>query len=156
MPDVPCRVAHRYNPRLFFPRDVRQVSIVNILFTCIIAHIQTQIHLEKFKTSIERMEDYMQCLAPNCKSGQIHPGGDDEPLTTCADCVFQSCYKYKPPRHAGKTCTEYDYAASPERQKEEQATQKMLELTSKSCPNSNCGYRITKNGGCDHILSFPH
>lgn len=104
-----------------------------------------------FKASIERMDGYMQCLAPTCKSGQIHSGGGDEPIMTCVECGFQSCYNHKLPWHSSKTCAEYDYA-SVGRLMEEQATREVLEKTAKICPNPNCGYHITKISGCDHMI----
>lgn len=97
----------------------------------------------------------MKCLAPNCESGQIHPNGIDQPIMTCVDCGFQSCYNHKLPWHEGQTCAEYDYVKSG-RLEEEQATQKTLEKISKVCPNSDCGIHIEKKGGCNHVTCKHH
>lgn len=91
------------------------------------------------------------CLSPGCGSGQIHTGGDAQPIMTCK-CGFKTCYTHKMPWHSDQTCAEYD-AERKERMEQEAASEKFIteNLAAKICPNIACGARIQKNGGCDHM-----
>lgn len=35
---------------------------------------------KSFVEAVEKMEGYVKCLAPNCKSGQLHGSGHDQPI----------------------------------------------------------------------------
>jgi hypothetical protein len=50
--------------------------------------------------------------------------------------------------HSGQTCEEYDLERRV-RMEQEAASANIIVSTAKICPN--CGYAITKNGGCDHM-----
>lgn len=55
------------------------------------------------------------------------------------------------PWHTDVTCAQYDEERKVRWGQEEEASQKVLAATAKSCPNPSCGYFITKHGGCDHM-----
>ncbi|TGO81077.1 hypothetical protein BPOR_1371g00010 [Botrytis porri] len=68
------------------------------------------------------------CLGPGCNDGQIHEGGDDQPIMTCG--------------------TWYD-DQSRNRLRQEDASQDLINKATKRCPS--CQVRIEKNLGCDHM-----
>ena len=97
------------------------------------------------------MDGYVKCIAPNCKSGQIHGSGHDQPIVTCVACHFKSCYTHNLPWHTEQTCDQYDTDRRLRWGNEEEATRRALKKSAKACPNQSCGYLITKTGGCDHM-----
>jgi hypothetical protein len=102
--------------------------------------------------TFEHMPNFTMCLGPGCDSGQIHGGGDDQPIMTCTTCKFKTCFTHKLPHHAGMTCDEYDEDASRKRRiEEEAASEKHLREETKKCPNSDCAVPCVKVIGCDHI-----
>jgi hypothetical protein len=102
--------------------------------------------------TFEHMPNFTMCLGPNCDSGQIHGGGDDQPIMTCTTCKFKTCFTHKLPHHAGVTCDEYDEDASRKRRiEEESASEKHLREETKKCPNPDCAVPCVKVIGCDHI-----
>ena len=109
-----------------------------------------------FMSVIRTMPNFAMCLSPTCDSGQIHDGGDDQPIITCTTCQFQTCFIHKMSWHTGMTCAEYD-AQQTKRLAQEAASEKFISETSVICPNPNCRYRIHKYAGCDHIkcMLFP-
>ena len=96
------------------------------------------------------MPNFAMCLDPGCSSGQIHDGGNDHPIMTCDTCHFKTCFTHMMPWHTGLTCSEYD-AQQKERFEQEAASEKFVSETSVICPNPNCGFRIYKYTGCDHM-----
>ncbi|KAF7954192.1 hypothetical protein EAE96_005323 [Botrytis aclada] len=99
--------------------------------------------------------NFTNCLGPGCKDGQIHEGGDDQPIMTCRTCSFKTCFTHKMPWHTDLTCEGYD-RKSGNRLRQERASQNLIEKATKRCPN--CQVRIQKNKGCDHMtcLSCKH
>ncbi|KUJ23217.1 uncharacterized protein LY89DRAFT_605984, partial [Mollisia scopiformis] len=93
---------------------------------------------------------FTMCLGPGCGSGQIHGGGDEEPIMTCKTCEFKTCFAHKMPWHTGQTCAQYD-AARRERMEQESASDALIAQIAKACPNPECGHAIEKNHGCDHM-----
>jgi IBR domain, a half RING-finger domain len=96
------------------------------------------------------MPDFMMCLGPDCNSGQIHEGGDAQPIMTCTACKFKSCWTHQMPWHSGQTCDEYE-AERQERFVQEAASKKFLDEKTKICPNIKCGLHVEKISGCDHM-----
>lgn len=108
--------------------------------------------MKGFKESLEKMEGYAKCLGPNCDSGQIHGSGHDQPIMTCPECHFKTCYTHMVPWHTDKTCAEYDEEQREcARREQEEASKRLVAETSKACPNPSCGCSIEKDGGCDHM-----
>ena len=101
------------------------------------------------------MPNFTMCLGPNCGSGQIHEGGNDQPIMTCTTCKFKTCFTHKMPWHEGLTCGQYD-AEQAERVRQEAASAKVLAKTTKACPNPKCGLHLDKYAGCDHVLCKYH
>ncbi|KAL3425489.1 ring finger [Phlyctema vagabunda] len=109
--------------------------------------------------ALSNMENFTMCLGPGCGSGQIHGGGDDQPIMTCTSCNFRTCFTHKMPHHEGLSCKEYDVAQK-KRAKEEAASAKLLAKTTKVCPNKRCASIVTKVSGCNHMTchrwATPH
>ncbi|MCJ1390157.1 hypothetical protein MMC18_003015 [Xylographa bjoerkii] len=94
---------------------------------------------------------FRRCLRPNCQFGQVHERADAEPLMSCGDCGYKMCYVHQRPWHEGQTCSQYDYALSHREQweRENAASLALIESSFTACPQ--CGIRIEKNKGCDHM-----
>ncbi|KAF8864894.1 hypothetical protein BDZ45DRAFT_581627 [Acephala macrosclerotiorum] len=100
--------------------------------------------------AFQTMPNFTMCLAPGCGSGQIHEGGDAEPIMTCRTCEFKTCFSHKMPWHEGQTCAEYDVMRR-ERMEQEAASEAFISQNAKICPNPKCGHGIIKYAGCDHM-----
>ena len=57
--------------------------------------------------------NFRWCPAPNCEAGQVHEGGDGEPLIICFSCHAKSCFRHRTPWHDGKTCLEVENEDQP-------------------------------------------
>lgn len=99
------------------------------------------------------MPGFMACRAPGCTSGQIHWGGEAQPIMTCCDCEHKTCVIHEVEWHAGMTCTEWDENArvAQMRRAELAANQEYLNASTKPCPNPACARPTEKNGGCHHM-----
>lgn len=91
-------------------------------------------------------------------SGQIHENEGEEPMVTCIECGFRSCYTHRIPWHNGLTCAEYDYRADKGSKgwleakrlaREEREFQEKYGEAAKPCPR--CKSFISKHGGCSHM-----
>jgi hypothetical protein len=109
-------------------------------------------------------DTFFSCLSPSCNAGQLHLEGALEPIFNCASCKTRSCVSCRTLWHDGRTCEEQqrdlkealerDIAAKralEERKAQELASEEAIKALSKVCPNEDCGARIQKNGGCDHM-----
>lgn len=102
-----------------------------------------------------------QC-ASGCGNGQIHEGGNDQPIVKCVSCGHKTCFQHKASWHTGLTCEEWDLTQqsltseiahrgsrsdrTKERRAEElRASEEAIKKISKPCPN--CARNIEKNGG---------
>ena len=75
-------------------------------------------------------------------------------MMICNFCQFKICTVHGRPWHDGQTCAEFDVDPSQiERLEEEEATAKLLALTSRICPN--CHQGVSKEFGCDHMACKP-
>ncbi|TVY36886.1 Uncharacterized protein LOCC1_G007848 [Lachnellula occidentalis] len=103
--------------------------------------------------AFRHMPNFTYCLNAGCDSGQIHGGGDDQPIMTCTECQFKTCFTHETAWHSGMTCSEYDevLAKDKKRTKQEAASQKYLTKKTKICPNPKCGLHCIKVDGCDHM-----
>jgi len=54
------------------------------------------------------------------------------------------------PWHTDLTCDEYEEEQR-ERRMQEEASERLVDETSKACPNPKCGIHIEKTTGCDHM-----
>lgn len=98
------------------------------------------------------------CQSSSCTSGQIHEDGNKEPMVTCIECGFRSCYTHLIPWHTGLTCAEYDHRAHKglkgwwKVKRLERAERKFRTTfgeAAKPCPR--CKSLISKDGGCYHM-----
>ncbi|KAH6711019.1 hypothetical protein BKA61DRAFT_677654 [Leptodontidium sp. MPI-SDFR-AT-0119] len=100
---------------------------------------------------IRHLPNFIMCLAPNCGSGQIHEGGNEQSVMTCGACGFRTCTAHMLPYHEGQTCEEYDVVRR-EQIDQEAASEKFLSEKTKVCPGPGCGIHTIKAGNaCDHI-----
>jgi hypothetical protein len=131
------------------PQCTEQLTNIEIkAFTT--PEIYEQYEVLVLRSSLSNNPEFHWCIAPGCQSGQLH--ADSNPIFRCAQCSFRSCIKHKVQWHDGLTCTEYDASVvSRQREMEEAASRKMIKETSRQCPGKNCGWRIEKNDGCDHM-----
>ncbi|KAI4721530.1 hypothetical protein E4T48_02122 [Aureobasidium sp. EXF-10727] len=95
--------------------------------------------------------DFRHCLSTACESGQLHPGGADEPIFRCQECGHKHCVVCEANWHEDQTCEEFEAAREVERQRnaENEQSQKEVDKISKPCPE--CRVPIQKNQGCDHM-----
>lgn len=93
--------------------------------------------------------DYRHCLSTTCESGQLHPGGTDEPIFRCQECGHKHCVACEALWHEDETCNEYQQRLEDERSVENKLSEETVVETSKPCPQCRCP--IEKNNGCDHM-----
>lgn len=105
----------------------------------------------------ETMPDFRRCQSPTCSGGQLHDGGDNEPIVTCLECGFRSCYTHRVAWHAGKSCAEYEAQMHQDNEaqkavrlaKEENKYHGAYGKESKPCPH--CKALIWRDGGFSAI-----
>lgn len=112
------------------------------------ANIRNRYDKKSLLSYIQNDPNFTNCLGSGCGSGQIHPDGDDQPIMTCQDCDFKTCFTHKVPWHVGLTCTEYD-ARQKQQNSEEAKSLKWIQKETRRCPK--CQVPIQKNKGCDHM-----
>jgi hypothetical protein len=100
--------------------------------------------------------DFKWCPAPNCTSGQVHSGGNENNIFQCIECGYRLCTIHQVAWHAGETCDEYDYRSSgqmrkAELERENKACEQVIKQMAKRCPRPQCEIPINKNEGCDHM-----
>ncbi|KAK3696422.1 hypothetical protein LTR37_017993 [Vermiconidia calcicola] len=99
------------------------------------------------RNALGSLDDFAWCLKAGCGSGQLNIGNDN--YMDCASCGYKQCLMHKVPWHVGETCSQYDYRLSGQKAREEEEA--ILDKLSKKCPGQNCGWRIEKVAGCDHM-----
>lgn len=92
--------------------------------------------------------DFRFCLSTTCKSGQLHPGGTDEPIFRCQACEHKHCVVCEANWHQDQTCEEFQ-ALREKWNVENKQSQDEVNKISKPCPK--CTVAIQKNSGCDHM-----
>lgn len=104
------------------------------------------------RNALSSLREFAWCLSATCGSGQLNDENDD--YMECVSCGYRQCLQHKVPWHAGETCEQYNYRASGQKARDEEAaTEAMIDTMSKKCPGTNCGWRIQKTDGCDHSKS---
>lgn len=103
---------------------------------------------------------YQRCAHEDCLGG-----GWCDPMQvsfmSCPSCTRLTCIGCSKIYHTGKTCAEYaednrrfmeaEASASAERAATEAEDAKYVKAKYRACPKKECGYRIEKGGGCDHM-----
>ncbi|KAG9528374.1 hypothetical protein KCU93_g4402, partial [Aureobasidium melanogenum] len=92
--------------------------------------------------------DFRHCLSTTCKSGQLHPGGTDEPIFRCQECGHKHCVVCEANWHEDQTCEEFQTIRQRLHAENEQSQQAVQKI-SKPCPK--CKVPIEKHQGCDHM-----
>lgn len=105
---------------------------------------------------LETLPEFRVCQSPTCHSGQFHASGAAEPIVTCNDCGFRSCFVHHMPWHSGKTCVEVDDPGETDEElrarlaREAKDYEQKYGKGTKPCPR--CNAVILKKGGCDAML----
>lgn len=114
---------------------------------------ETFLAYEKLLTRslLASIPDFSWCLNPaGCDSGQENSANNN--YMECVECKYRQCLQHQCAWHANETCEQYEYRTSGQKSRDEEAaTQKILDEVSKKCPGPNCGWRIQKTDGCDHM-----
>ncbi|EUC56169.1 ring finger protein, putative [Rhizoctonia solani AG-3 Rhs1AP] len=122
-----------------------------------------KICLDRYETLLlrrllEHDPNFAWCKNPACSWGQIHEGGDENPLVICEQCYTHSCFTHDIPWHTGFTCRQFDVNLKMEaesrrlkeqRDDENRESEEYIRNHAKKCPS--CGRQIQKNGGCNHM-----
>ena len=107
------------------------------------------------KRALADLDEFRECT--KCGVGQLHVGGVDQPIVTCAECGNKTCFAHKVAWHAELTCQQYDeeLASAEDAKKEDQenvaVSEELVKSISKPCPGEGCGFYIQKSEGCDHM-----
>lgn len=92
--------------------------------------------------------DFRFCLSTTCDSGQLHPGGANEPIFSCQACGHKHCVSCETNWHEDQTCEQYQATLHRNTENDEQSQQEVNRI-SKPCPQ--CHIPIQKHTGCDHM-----
>ena len=102
------------------------------------------------RNALSTLAEFAWCLNPQCGSGQLNI--QNQNFMDCASCRFKQCLWHKVAWHMGETCEQYEYRSSGAKARADEAkTEATLMTMSKLCPNKQCGWRIEKTGGCEHM-----
>jgi IBR (half RING finger) domain-containing protein len=98
-------------------------------------------------------DDFFWCCNPKCNSGQIHEKSSGN-VMRCHVCRFPQCTGHQNRTvewHYGELCQQYEIRTNSvaRRLDENKRSDSTIIRTTKPCPD--CGVRIEKNEGCDHI-----
>jgi IBR domain, a half RING-finger domain len=110
--------------------------------------------------ALKEFADYHPCTNPACDSG-----GFGDAMTTsymiCPDCTTSTCITCYTPWHPDisheenqeriRQAEQDERAADTKLQSQEKKTKQTLKLKTKICPNDECGVRLWRHGGCDHM-----
>lgn len=100
------------------------------------------------RAALTSLPDFSWCLTPGCGNGQLNV--DNGNYMQCYTCGYKQCLLHLCPWHVGETCEQYT-ARNQKAQQDEIRSQTTLRNTTKICPGKNCGWRIEKKSGCDHV-----
>jgi hypothetical protein len=100
------------------------------------------------KATLAADPDFRYCFSTTCESGQLHPGGANEPIFRFQECGHKHCVACQANWHQDQTCEEFQPTLQRWNAENEQSQQE-VEKTSKPCPK--CSVPIQKNHGCDHM-----
>jgi hypothetical protein len=115
----------------------------------------------KARAFLSAEPNFRWCINRGCSSGQIlHLANTDETnlrnrgaMMQCHACRFVQCVVHSCAWHHNETCDDYDDRTDPEGSKKakEKKSQALIQKLTKKCPNEECGWRIEKNQGCNHM-----
>ena len=87
---------------------------------------------------------YREC--PKCNAPHTDGPARANNELTCVSCSHKFCFVHGD-AHAGQSCQQY----ARRRRREEAATERTIDSTTRKCPNRECAMPITKAGGCNHM-----
>lgn len=113
--------------------------------------------------TIQGSVDYVKCANKSCDTGGIV----DESTTSflvCPECGTRTCFTCKTEDHPNishhenkanvrrlREQSEERLQLAMRKVEEEEHTVRTVEKVTKPCPNEDCGVKITKDGGCNHM-----
>lgn len=63
----------------------------------------------KTRQILERNAEFITCIRPSCRYGQLHVGGRESPIIACGSCGTRMCFVHRGLLwHEGLSCEEYD------------------------------------------------
>ncbi|GIZ41819.1 hypothetical protein CKM354_000511000 [Cercospora kikuchii] len=115
------------------------------------------------RTALSADPSFHFCKDNSCESGQFHDTGE---IFCCTACSHKHCVECQSEWHEGKTCESYQAEKRHNEEKakleeeelrarrvwEDEASEDTNARTTKACPGSECGKRIEKNDGCEHMI----
>ena len=112
-------------------------------------------HTREALALLVALPEFRLCQSPVCHSGQLHASGAAEPVVTCRDCGFKSCFFHRIPWQEGRTCAEFDKPETVQERRARLAREKadFQERNgegAKPCPR--CRAPIFKEGGCNAMI----
>ena len=94
----------------------------------------------EIKATLAVDEQLRWCIAPDCKSAQVHTGGD---IFRCVVCAHRFCVNCNVDWHSDETCAVYQ-ARIQAVNKHEEDSAKAVEKIAKLCPGKGCGRKLEK------------
>ena len=94
----------------------------------------------EIKATLAVDEQLRWCIAPGCKSAQVHTEGD---IFRCIACAHRFCVNCNVDWHSDETCTAYQARVNAVSQDEEESA-KMVGKIAKLCPGTGCGRKLEK------------
>ena len=64
----------------------------------------------KTRQALEVDAEFITCVRPGCRYGQLHGGGRENPIVECESCGTRMCFVHRDLWHEGLSCDEYDMA----------------------------------------------
>ncbi|KAM7213034.1 hypothetical protein V8F06_011588 [Rhypophila decipiens] len=74
-------------------------------------YLKERLEKQSLMSALSADANFVWCSAAGCSSGQVHEGGQAQPIVTCISCGHKTCFTHKDEWHAGVTCAEIDRAA---------------------------------------------
>lgn len=109
------------------------------------------------EAALAGMRGYMECSDVNCENSVILEASD-LPYMRCDACGQRTCTTCRTPWHDGFSHQENmdniqrdEERRAATRANQEVESQRVVERISKACPNQDCGARIRRAGGCNHM-----
>ena len=109
------------------------------------------------EAALARMHGYMECSDVNCENAVILEASD-LPYMRCHACGQRTCTTCRTPWHDGFSHQENmdnlqreEELRAATRTNQEIESLQIVQRTSKACPNQDCGARIRRAGGCNHM-----
>jgi hypothetical protein len=118
----------------------------------IIGPFLTTVHedMQTYKVFDQVATQLFLCPSSCCRQAKHPPYEIDisKPQMTCPHCKTMFCTKCQKAAHASLSC---EFAAQKSSTSDDILSQRLIENSTRPCPNPSCTYRIEKNGACFHM-----